>query len=406
MDERAHINSCITSLTKQFHLNAENIQERDFEFISQKVRVATKVDLSTATLRRIWSGKYQNTPQIKTLDALAQTLGFQGWHAFKIHQESKKRQKSRFKIHYLWLLLLPFIAGFIWAFNKINTSANDPRVMLRPETDVHEGVPATIGFHYDIRSVMGKVEIQLSWIPFERTVLDPGKEFYTGTYFYPDYHEAKLILEDEILATSKVHITTPGWHGLLMKEGLDPNPIFLKPSEFMNDTSMMAIQELAKTKGIDQSGYFPVFTLSNEKLDSLSADQLALEFNAGLLEAELPQNCRSFSILIKGENGRIRIPICEEGCYGLFKLSVGELSISGKNTDLSQLSYDLNKLTPIAIHTMEKVLSIKVGDHAPFTLQYPSSLGSLKVIKFISTGPGYISAIKLRSNQMSDQTAN
>ncbi len=403
MDERDHINRCVTSLSKQFHLDAENIQERDFEFISQKIRDASKVDLSTATLRRIWSGKYQNTPQIKTLDALAQTLGFQGWHAFKIHEGSKKR-RSRSVLPYLWLLLLPFMAGFVWTFSKINKTTDAQRVLLQPEISVHEGVPATIGFNYDIRSVTGEVTIQLSWIPFERTVLDPKKQFYTGTYFYPDYHEAKLMSEEEVLATSNVHITTPDWHGLLMQEGLDPNPILLKPAEFREGSSMTVIPALATTKGIDHPTYFPVFTLSNSGLDSLSVDQFSLSFNARLLPMDIPQNCRSFSVLIKGDHGRIRIPICEEGCYGLFKLSVGELSVSGKTTDLSQLSHHLSDTTSVVIKTQDRHLSIQIGDQSPFTLQYPIPLGALKVIKFISTGPGEISNVSFHANNRLSET--
>lgn len=397
MDERAHINNCIAALSKKFHLNASNIQERDFEFVSQKIRTATKVDLSTATLRRIWSGKYQNTPQIKTLDALAQTLGYQGWHAFKIHQKSGKRNSVRLNANYLWLLLLPFIVGFIWVFTKIKTSDGISGVVLQPDALVHEGVPATIGFNYDIQSISGEVKIQLSWIPFEQTVLDPEKQFYTGTYFYPDYHEAKLLLEERVLATSKVHITTPDWHGLLMKEGLDPNPILLNPSEFLSDSSMSVRTVLAQSKGIVASTYFPVFTLSNERLDSVSADQISLQFNARLLPIEIPENCRSFSVLIKGEHGRIRIPISEEGCYGLFDLSVSDHSISGKTTDLSQLSYDFSQITPVAIHTKDQRLFIQVGDQAPFMLQYSGLLGPLKVIKFISTGPGEINTVKFNT---------
>ncbi len=401
MDERTHIASCVAALTKKYHLDPDRIQERDFEFISQKVSASTKVELSTATLRRIWTGKYQSTPQIKTLDALAETLGYQGWHTFKIakhhaHQPSRISTKKQ----YLWLLILPFLVGFVWSYAHLQPSQATGVLLFQPETIIREGVPSTIGFHYDIREIKGEISIQLSWNPNERSLLDPQKQFYTGTYFYPDYHEARLFKGEEEMALRKIHITTPGWHGLIMREGLDPNPVLLHQSDFLQGGSMTISSNLANVKGIIQhEPFFPVFTISNEALDSLSVDQLSLQFSAQLLPVEAPQNCRSLSILIKGANDRIRIPIFEEGCYGLFNLSVGDHDISGKTTDLSRLSTDLSKNTPIFIYTGEQTLTIAVGEKESFSVNYPNSLGPLKVIKFIASGPCTINSARLGIHQ-------
>lgn len=401
MDERTYIAICTKSLSEKFQLEPGKMQERDFEFVSQKVRETTKVDLSTATLRRIWTDRYQKTPQIKTLDALAKTLDYQGWHEFKIHHHSTFRpggKKSR--VPYLWLISMPFIAAVIWAY----THLNDPEpgeVYFQPETQQHRGVPATIGFHYDIRNIRSEVVIQLSWNPYEQTILDPKQSFYTGTYFYPDFHEAKLISDGRILARSQIHITTETWNGLLMKEGLDPNPIQLNSSDFIDGKRMVITSEQARASGIfQQAPYFPVFTLSNEQLDSISVDDMVLDFMARLLPAEQPQNCRSFDVLIKGADGRIRLPICETGCYGLFDLSVGAKVISGKTTDLSLLSWDINVPTHVSIRIEDQKLSVNVGEQDPLIVDYPDSLGPLKVIKFIPIGPGYVENVQFKASKV------
>ncbi len=405
MEEKAFIEICKTELSQQFHL-PKRLMERDFEFLNQKILEEAKVDISTATLRRIWANRHQGTPQTKTLDALADTLGYKGWHEFKI--KHKASAPSKVRVHkkvYLWLLTIPFLLGFVWNYTQTDQRSVNQAVIFEAEKELHEGVPATIGFKYDIEGVNRPVSIQLSWNPYERAVLDPKKHFYTGTYFYPDYHEAKLQLGEEVLASRRIHITTSDWHGLIMRAGYDANPVFIDEGDFLLKQDQMTIrQQTALAYHVVQSEpYYPVFTLSNNALDSLSADKIHLTMDLQLFPSEQHLNCRSIDVLVKGTHGNIRIPVSEQGCYGLYQLKVGSKTLSGKTFDLSGLTTDLTAAVPLEIQTAGRVLTVKLDQNNALAIDYPNKLGPVKVLKVILTGPGSASAIRFMENNQSLQ---
>src|SRR5437868_7604723 len=58
----------------------------DYELLGQKIQEVTNVNLSIATLKRIWGKiRYDSRPTITTLNTLAQFLGFENWRAFTQH---------------------------------------------------------------------------------------------------------------------------------------------------------------------------------------------------------------------------------------------------------------------------------------------------------------------------------
>lgn len=393
MHEKEIIEKCKNEFIKKYKFTSDELQQRDFEFLHEKIFEITQVNISTTTLRRFWSNNYQSSPQTNTLNALAQCIGFASWHDFAIHCGSSEINKySKFKKVALWVLIIA-ICG--WLLYYILPLYSSHEVYLKAEVSIYDGVPATIGFNYNVAELSKEALIQLSWNPNERASLDPQKSFYTGTYFYPDYHEAKIIYEDKIIATDFVHITTEGWNGLIMQEGYDINPTYIENTDFVKENSMTVNDTTALKKNLNILEYFPVFTLSNTELDTISGDSFSMSCNLKLLASQITRNCRSIDILVKGETGNIRIPISEVGCYGLYQLSVSEKNISGKTTDLSRLTTNLSVITPISLVTKDHELKIKVGDKDEFRISYKNSLGPVKVIKFVLTGAGEVSNFQL-----------
>lgn len=384
----------------KFHLDG-NLSERDFEFLHQKIFEASNTDISTTTLRRIWSNNHQNLPQTKTLDALAITLGFNGWHEFKIAKNVNSETKPPIRVGSLVIITIPILLILATFLSYSALENNPPHVTLVAEKTTHNGVPATIGFHYDISDADDPIQIQLSWNPYEQTTLDPAKSFNTGTYFYPDYHEAKLLLDTIILATQNVHITTDDWHGLIMKSGYDTNPVYLEQDDFISTKKMSVTDSLANASSISQpEPYYPVFTLSNENLDSLSGDNFQLAFSTKLFETSVNMNCRSVDILVKGETGKLRIPIMQSGCYGVANMTMAEKNLSGKTTDLSSLTANLSEKTDVLVINSNQQLSVSVGENEPFIIEYSEGLGPIKVIKFVLLGPGEISGFDVRNRPL------
>jgi len=400
--ENFYISLCKKQIAKELNLESDSLIQRDFEYLSKVIFEKSGIDLSTATLRRIWSEEREGVPQAKTLDAMAQVLGFEGWHEFKkANPTSTIGQKKSISFNRITILqiVLVGIAAVIWIWLSYGRSV-EPQVSLSPEKTSHEGVPATIGFNYDIEQMEDKkVKIQLSWNPHEQIILDPEEHFYTGTYFYPDYHQAKLLAGQNILASSNIHITTPGWHALVMKSGLDPNPIYIDSINFHQKDRLSVTQALSESYALlDFKELFTTLTLSNSILGQVDGDsfELGVVFK-GLGNLSNPI-CSQTDIVIKGENQSIRVPISSDGCYGITTLKCSDVIVSGKTNDLSNLSTDLLQSVSVALKVSNNVLFVQVGENESFETTYSKSIGRLKVIKFIFTGFAEVTEFEMKSN--------
>lgn len=404
-NENAYISLCRKRIEQTLNLESGGLSQRDFEYLHRVVLEKSRTDLSTATLRRVWSNQHSNTPQIKTLDALAIVLDYEGWHEFKKANPLNSKRFTFAKIKkVLWLILIAIgsISGWL-LYGKFDS--NIPIVALEPEKVIHEGVPATIGIVYDISEASEEVQIQLSWNPYERVTLDPSKNFYSGTYYYPDYHQTKLLSNNSILTKKSIHITTVGWHGLLMQSGFDSNPIYLDPSDFSDSIRLRTKANVDSLYSLETKEYFSVFTLSNKVLEQLSGESFGLKTVIKSTDPSIARTCKETAILIKGEHGSMRIPISSEGCYGPTVLSCADVRLSGKTNDLSQLSSNLEVELPIEIESKNKTLKIKVGDNSEFLVNYNDNIGPLKVVKFIFMGYGEVSTFEMTGaddNQLVD----
>lgn len=393
MSDKDYIARCREQIEKELNLDPANLMERDYEYLHEVILERTKTDLSTSTLRRLWMDKYQGVPQIKTLDALAQVLGYAGWHAYKKAISSKphlKKQSNRTLMYIMGVLVLAFATTILLT----STDKAIGEVKLNPEVLIYNGVPATIGFNYSVLNP--GVEIELSWNPFERTMLNPGGHFYTGTYYYPDYHQAKLIFKEQVLAREFVHVTTKGWHALIMDSGMDTHPQYVDSSDFIYPDKL-AISENAVRKATDKSeDVYSVFTLSNSSLGQLSGDHFSLVANVEMSPMPEGPLCLIYEVLIKGSSGNIRIPITQPGCYGVATLACAEKRMTGKLNDLSNLSTDLTLPHQVKISCQSKMLAVEVGSNQSFELSYEEEIGQLKVIKFIFNGLPKVTAFELK----------
>lgn len=395
--EDYYIALCKTQIAEALNLSKDLLIQRDYEYLNKVIFEKSGIDLSTATLRRIWSEDREGIPQAKTLDAMAQVLDYDGWHEFKKANPAQQRTPAKKSFAWFYILGLIIIIGsaILYYWNP----ETQWEVELTPEKNSHEGVPATIGFNYNISEAPGEVNMQLSWNPTVRTVLDPEKNFYTGTYFYPDYHEAKLLFEEQILASSYVHITTLGWHGLIMQSGLDPHPIYIDEEDFILDSKLMFTDSLSEKYGLNTlDELFSVFTLSNSVLEQVSGDDFEMEATFKSLGNLSKPICSQTDILIKGETQSFRIPISSEGCYGITGLKCSEQLISGKTTDLSNLSANLLQNQTVSIKVSNKQLTISLEGKDPFIADFSELIGPIKVIKFIFIGYGEVSKFELRSS--------
>ena len=398
MNERRHIEKLKKELIR-FHNweGKEQLMQRDFEHLSKAVMDKVRVRISPITFRRILTNQNQGLPQVKTLQALANYLGYNSWEDFR-HKCGKfyfsSLRKKRFLLHFLIFIgTLVLTAIVVIAFQKI------PRLdlHLQPEKNIYDGIPATVGFHYKVQHP--NAFIQLSWNDKEKFLLDPSKNYFTATYFYPDYHEAKIILENELITSKKIYVTEKDWVGMLLDSPDDIRPIRIDSSHLSRGGKIGFNESLSKEYNLSSGQrFYTLFTYSNESLSSISLDEFKLSSQLKLTPNLNDINCNYIQIFLKAERGNVVIPIFQSGCHGLATLSIGETIIKGRDHDLSKLTYHFN--SPLSIKFIKDAtkLTIYSGVEELYSIPDSFNYGKLKTIKILMSGFGTLSKFNLKNN--------
>ncbi|MEC7265203.1 MAG: hypothetical protein VXW38_15800, partial [Bacteroidota bacterium] len=100
--ENDHIALCKKLLEEKFSFgNGHGYTQKDLEQLSTYIEEHTGYYISLSTLKRVWKGGYKTQPQLATLNALVQVLGYKNWQDFKLQHkktiatEDKNPPKSK-----------------------------------------------------------------------------------------------------------------------------------------------------------------------------------------------------------------------------------------------------------------------------------------------------------------------
>lgn len=386
---------------------SETWQNQDFEMLSERILEETKVMLSSSTLKRIWGKvRYDSTPSMSTLNALAQFAGYENWRVFTAtdFQASNEKidvtPKADFKRPYIIPL---FIAGFVLATILIGfvlikkrgkaVSFKSVKFTSKPVT---LGLPNTVLFHYDAtNSDADSVFIQQSWDSKKRYKVDKHSHEYTSTYYYPGYYRAKLILNDSIVKEHDVYIETDGWVGIIEK---NPVPVYLPQSLFKSQLGLTE-EKLSELK-IDFQKEAPIFTLTNvNKSINLMSNNFSLQIQLQNTYHESNAICRQTAVSILGTDGIIGVPLSNMGCVGEIGLMLGMNYIDGKTNDLSGFGVDFSKDVKLYCETKNQTIKLSVNDRPVYTADFKKDIGKIVGIQIKFNGTGVVRSIMMNENK-------
>ena len=91
MTDHELVKTCMNRIFKQLGFeNTRHLAQRDFEYFCREIEAKTGILISLSTAKRLLNGQFSKLPQIATLNAIANYLGFDNWQKFK--QENKESQ--------------------------------------------------------------------------------------------------------------------------------------------------------------------------------------------------------------------------------------------------------------------------------------------------------------------------
>jgi hypothetical protein len=412
------IDTCRKLIQEKFHLPGNGSwKQRDFQYLSDLIMDRTGARISLSTLKRIWKETDNHLPQLYTLNALAQVIGFNSWNDFKkgqtpdvpvalpdsqIKNQQSITSKTTSKKYWLIfsIILVLGVLATAWLFNSGN-KINPDDVIFKSRKNIAAGVPNTVVFEYDIsKTGVDSALIQQSWDERFRARVSRNNHWQTFIYYYPGFHTARLIIDKKVIKTEKVNISTNGWEALVDGDVAPRTPFYLPKQEIISEGRLyVSKQTLLKNEipVIDKEYQVNFFKVGN--LPPVNSNNFIFNTRIKNSLAEGALVCQNAQVNLLCENGFISIPFCNPGCASNIHLHVSDVFKSGKNFDLSAFGTDLSEWRKITIQCINKNMTIYIDDQPVYHLAYSKDLGPIAGFHFSFLGCGAVDEIHLTDDR-------
>ncbi len=372
-------------------------QNQDFETLSEQIFETTHTRLSTSTLKRIW-GKipYDSTPNLATLNALAQFIGHENWRAFSAVHDSVpvrikvkifglyKPQNVRFSV--LLCVLIVLIPRSLSAFWNYKPTLRFSNVNLGSRFTTL-GLPTTAIFEYNaVCSNADSVFIQQNWDKHQRTKIDKHKFRWAHTYYLPGGYPTQLVLNDAVVKTHDLVIETDGWLGMV---DTCPVPVYFPNTQAkQKDHAGITHADLEKVyrhfpKEIPWVSLFKV-----QKAMAVSSQNFVMEVSVRNTFGKGNGVCRHTKIGLLGTEGTMVIPLSIKGCVGELRVVSAHEIFDGSTEDLTGFGVDFKEWAAVRCEVKSHLMKIFVNQKLVFARSIKQNIGQIvgTRIQFMGTG--------------------
>jgi hypothetical protein len=384
----------------------------DFDNLGEVVYEQTKVRLSATTLKRIWGKlKYENTPTLTTLNALAQFAGFEDWRSFKQNEidyneinypenggiEVSETAASYIRIekkrHFpFWIVagsILTIVSCFSLFFIKKPQKLDLKQFEFSANKVITLGVPNSVVFHYDASGATSdSIFIVQTWDIRRKMLVPKNGHDHSAIYYYPGYFRAKLIIDNQIVKTHDLQITSNGWLGLV--ENGD-KPFYFNKTDITKPDRIEINEALLLKNNFHIKPEIPQIRFFNQgDLGNLMNDNFVFETTVKNDYKEGNNVCQKTEVLIQCKDDVILIQLSAKACIGDLKLYYCGIEVNSKIADLSKFGADLTQWTKVRVETVNKQAKIFVNGIEAYSLNFPYQPTGIVGVKYRFNGVGAV----------------
>ncbi len=391
-------------------LPSQSWKQRDYLNLITLIENKTKISLSLSTIKRIWKPDYDGLPHPSTLEALARFLDYESWLDFEEHQKPMAASPNSLGGNnlYIWAVIIAIVVAVI-AYFSINEGrflqdqvVNSEASTINPikfscENVILKGVPNTVIFTYGLGTIEAdSFFIQQSWNKFKRDHINKADTTLTSVYYFPGYHQAKLIADNKVVKETLVRINTDGWLALSRQSYDDNIPTYIQDEDIIHNGELKIDYRHLSKNNISLSndivtGYY--YVNSFEKLNSGN-----FKFQSRLkCDSIVNVSCPHIGITILGEKGMHFLPLISKGCVGNAVVKFGDNTIMGKNFDLSALGVDVYDWQLVDIDIENNNTEVSINGIKVLTTSFNKDVGEIVGVNFNFTGSGAVDFITFSS---------
>ena len=393
--------------------SADDWQNQDFEALSARIYDQTQVVLSVSTLKRVWGKvKYESSPSLSTLNALASFSGYKDWRDFKQQQlaasvagtapqnghlppQAAPRRNTGWYI-VAGVLLVLATAG--WMYRQTSTANTsfpipDSARFSFSSQPLAAGIPNSVIFNYDASAAKNdSVFIQQSWDPSRRFLVSATGHTYTSIYYYPGFFKAKLVVGNKIVKEHNLLIPSGGWMAAVDQE---PVPAYFSKEEFITDGTLHIPAALMEKKNIHMQPQAPEVRFYN------IGDFHGLKNDNFIFETELKNDyklgaavCQRADIYIHCDGSAIIIPVGIPGCVGEMGLLAIDTGFTAQHGNLSGFGCNMSEWVKVRCEARNKQLQILVNGKLAYSHTFVSNAADIVGVSYRFKGTGAVNAVK------------
>jgi|GEM_PF-752316 len=412
--------------------SSKNWINRDFEDLSFQIKRSSKYTISALTLKRIF-GKIQTSddylPQKATQQALEiyaeykeNKVQVDSINANEIATEDSEEDKQILdtesntntqsdlkttetrskKRTSTYLLILATIAACILIIFVFRTKNDTNTLRGSIKLIKTEGEnPKTAFFEYTTPNTTDSFKILFDE-EYPAVYIPNGTGVKSTYYFqYPGLFKVRMMHNYQAISdTISVFVPSNGWQASAyyfdQKYSERYFPIDL--TKCFTSGTFHPTKKVLSASSLDTSR-IAVVRLDNFKKTGVNGDNFTLNTTLKNPDQWSGIRCNSIFLYVQGSTGTIRFRFANPGCSYWIDYILSEKTITNKNKDLSDFTFNINYWQQFRFENQNKKVALYINNKLRFTDTYQKSIGEIVGVTVLFHGNGYLKNYSLIDNK-------
>jgi len=272
---------------------------------------------------------------------------------------------------------------------KRSRRPDNAQYQFKADKIISDGVPNSVVFTYDASAAKtDSVFIVQTWDIKRKTLVSKNNTMHSAIYYYPGFFRTKLIVENRVVKTHDLQITSNGWLCLLEN---DPAPLYFKKDEYQKGDRIEIDKNTLKAYNLSLNPAAPKIRFFNQRdLGDLMNDNFTFETTLKNEFSEGSNACQYVEVLIQCKDDIIIIPLAAKACAGAMNLYAAGMELDSKEADLSGFGADLNQWTTLRVETKDKKMSLFVNNVLASSFVFPNNPSGIVGVQYRFNGVGAV----------------
>ncbi|TAI47758.1 hypothetical protein [Flagellimonas allohymeniacidonis] len=408
--ERDFVTTCIAEIEARYFPEKARekvpLSQRNLQFLIDQMEERSNIRISLSTMKRLWKKDFNKMPHPSTLDALVSLLGYEDWNIFRQKQgkpllqdetvavKSGTPSKTTLLFSVLGAIVLTLLLiSLVKKKKEVVIPANIP-FSANQTKDLN--VPNSVIFSYDLTEVEAdSFFVQRSWNPSHKTRIDPEKKNFSEIYYYPGFHWARLIANDQVVQKTRIHVKTDGWFATTKSERLQNVPIYPNQAEIVSNGTLNVKDSNLIESGVDLSKNLILSFFNIREFAELQSNAFELETRVRYEDIQ-GLICPFMEMKVIDEKDASWVSIISQGCESNLLLKAGSQFFKGAENDFSSLGVKMDEWQILKVISKDGFLQVYLNGEFAYEMPFPDATGKIMGLIFTFTGKGVIDYVSLK----------